>query len=158
MKQLCTKQGLCVGLLSLANSKTGFSAGISCLFSSVSLNLSLSMGTNSLALLTNINLKEKKETEENKRHGKSKLPSSFERIASFLCLLFLLYVRGETAENSCLFSSVSLTPIAEYGHQQFRVENNPKILRRRPHNPLKKTPNLKSENPKLKNPSEQNRK
>ena len=62
------------------------------------------------------------ETKEDKRHAKPKLLNSFERMASFLCLLSLLYVRGESAENSYLFSSVSLTPIAEYGHQQSRVE------------------------------------
>ena len=71
-------------------------------------------------------------------------------MASFLCLLSLLYVRGETADNNCLFSSVSLTPIAEYGHQQSRVEDNPKILKRRPQNPHKRNAHPQSENPKLK--------
>ena len=91
-----------------------------------------------------------KGNKNNKQHVKSKLLSSFERMASFLCLLSLLYVRCETAENSCLFSSVSLTPIAEYGHQQSRVEDNPKILRRRPQNPHKRNAHPQSENPKIK--------
>ena len=43
-----------------------------------------------------------------------------------LLLLSLLYARGETTENSYLFSSVSLTPIVESGHQQSLVEDNPK--------------------------------
>ena len=87
-----------------------------------------------------------KGNEREQTHVKSKLLSSFERIASFLCLLSLLYVRGETAENSCLFSSVSLTPFAEYGHQHSRVENNPKTLRRRP-KPVEKLPILKARSP-----------
>ena len=55
-------------------------------------------------------------------------------------------------QYSSLFLPISLTPIAEYGHQQSRVENKPKILRRRPQNP-RKNAQPQSENPKLKNPS-----
>ena len=60
-------------------------------------------------------------------------------------------IMRSTSASSCLFSSVSLTPIAEYGRQQSRVENNPKILRRKPQNPLKKRPISKRE-PQTKKP------
>jgi len=115
------------------------------------------MGTNSRNFLTDSTLKENKggkggkkqqtrlrrrigvkENKKNRQRAKSKLLSSFERLASFLCLLSLLCVLGEAAENSYLFSFFSLTPIAEYGDQQSRVEDNPKILWRRPQTPAQK--------------------
>ena len=50
-------------------------------------------------------------------------------------------------ENCSLFSPVSLTPIVEYGHQQSRVEDNPKIPRREPQKPHKRMPILKTRTP-----------
>ena len=72
-------------------------------------------------------------------------------MASLLCLLCLLYARGRTAENSSLFSTVSLTPIVEYGHQQSRVEDNPKMPRRKPQNRTNGCPSSKRE-PQTKKP------
>ena len=52
--------------------------------------------------------------------------------------------------NSSLFSPVSLTPIVEYGHQQSRVEDNPKIPRRKSQKTAQTDAHPQNENPKWK--------
>ena len=74
---------------------------------------------------------------------------AFKTVDSYIGKLRTIFNEaGRSSEwNSSLFSPVSLMPIVEYGHQQSRVEDNPKIPRRKPQKPHKRMPILKTRTP-----------